>query len=56
MYLTSHYTMETGTTNYEVIEEDEFGGGALCEMLQRQICSAKNNNLMFMEISILQVL
>lgn len=36
-----------------------FGGGALCEMLHRrydQICSAKNKNLMSIEISILQAI
>ena len=54
-------TVETSTTSNEVFEEDGvyywFGGGALCEMLHHlydQICSAKNKNLMSIEISILQ--
>ena len=55
--------MDTGTTSYEVTEEDgvyyRFGGGALCEMLHcryNQIRSAMNKNLMSIKISILQAI
>jgi len=53
-------TVETSIASNEVEEDGvyyRFGGGALCEMLHRrydQIGSAKNKNLMSIEISILQ--
>ena len=55
--------MDTSTTGDEVIEEDgmhyRFGGGALWEMLHRrynQIHNSPNKNLMFIEITLLQVM
>lgn len=65
-HVSSFQACQSGATESScgsVTEEDgvyyRFGGGALCEMLHRrykQISSAKNKNLMSIEISILQAI